>query len=119
MTEDSPSKPEHAVPVPAVAPGLPASVPVQIDLREFYVYLKGPSTVEVESSHYANFAIATFGPRDAWIDFLQLPGVPVEGRNTVPATRVYLSHVNAVRLAEAILQTYKQVKASGTIEPLP
>jgi hypothetical protein len=119
MTEDSPAKSEHPAPAGAVAPGLPASVPVQIDLREFYAYLKGQPTVEVQSSHYANYAVATFGPRDAWIDFFQLPGIPVEGRNTVPATRVYLAHINAVKLAEAILQTYKQVKTSGTIEPLP
>lgn len=90
-----------------------------VDLKQLYEYVKGPAIIDVRSVHYGNLAIVSFGPRDAWIDFLQVPGLPSDQKVVIPATRVYLSHLNAVKLSEAISSTYQRTKERGGVERLP
>lgn len=58
------------------------------------------------------------GPRDAYVDFLEMPGVKKDGRMMVKGTRVYMSHVIAKRLGEVLQEVLKKASREGGLEKL-
>jgi hypothetical protein len=56
------------------------------------------------------------GPRDAYLDFLEMPGVKKEGRVMVNGTRVYMSHVTAKRLGEILREALKKASRDGKLD---
>jgi DNA-binding transcriptional ArsR family regulator len=58
------------------------------------------------------------GPRGAYVDFLEMPGVKKDGRVMVKGTRVYMSHVIAKRLGEVLQEVLKKAGREGGLEKL-
>lgn len=73
---------------------------------------------DVIQTWYSNYGFVTAGGRDLWIDFLQLPGTPVEGRTHIPTYRIFLTHVAAQKLAEQILSVVRDAISAERIEKL-
>ena len=95
---------------------LPPPQQLRLDPSVLYHYDSAQPELRVESSHYSNFAIVVTGGRDIMIDFLQVPGNPTEGRTIIPSTRIFLNHVNAQKLAEAIIAGLRKAHDDGNME---
>jgi hypothetical protein len=87
------------------------------DFQSAYSPESGDIKIKVESTDYSNMAYILVSYRDVMIDFLKVPGIKEEdGKNTIPATRIYMSHVAAKRLADSINRTLENAYDSGQIE---
>jgi hypothetical protein len=69
----------------------------------------GSTSMDDAVNHYC-------GPRDAYLDFLEMPGVKKEGRVMVNGTRVYMSHVTAKRLGEILREALKKASRDGKLD---
>jgi hypothetical protein len=98
----------------------PNQMPTQVAISQAQLFGFDPATTraDVALNWYSNFAFVSAGPRDLWIDFLQVPGIPQQGQTVVPTCRVYLSHVAAEKLAQALLQVLRDAAAGGRLEKL-
>lgn len=109
--DKSGSKPE--------APGGVRSEQFVLTQQQLFHIDPASAQAEVTGVVYSNYAFVMVGPRDAWIDFLQVPGVPVEGKQSVATVRVYLPHVAAANLAIVLKQLLDDAVQKGRIEKLP
>jgi hypothetical protein len=87
-----------------------------INFNELYKYNPADLVPEITVSRYSNVAYIQVTQRDVYIDFLELPGIKKDGKMAVNGTRIYMSHVAAARLAEALGTILSQVHAKGGME---
>ncbi len=82
------------------------------------LYPPDPSNpaLEIVSSIYGNFAIVSAGPFDLWIDILQMPGEPRDGRLVIKSNRVFLSRRVAKILVNALSGALAQSPPKATKE---
>ena len=90
--------------------------PVLIDLGE--IYRSDPKDIvpDISAVHYSNLAYIQVTHRDVYIDFLQMPGIGKGDKVSLNGTRVYMSHVAAKKLAEALEGVLEQVYSRGEME---
>jgi hypothetical protein len=98
----------------SLATEIPKGVP--IDLNE--IYKIDPSRVVSDITHvrYSNMAYIQVTERDVFIDFLEMPGVKKDGKQTINGTRIYMSHAAAQRLSEAMGKILDEVHRSKKME---
>lgn len=87
-----------------------------IDLGEIYKFDPKDIVTEITDVRYSNLSFIQVTHRDVYIDFLQMPGMKKDGKVIVNGTRVYMSHVAAQKLVEALDGVLEQVHSSGKIE---
>jgi len=99
--------------------GVPGdAVKMDIDLKEIYRFDAKDMVVDISTVRYSNMAYVQVSARDAYIDFLEMPGVKRDGKFIVSGTRVYMPHVAAKRLAEVLDGVMKKVVREGRVEKL-
>ena len=89
---------------------------VVIDLGEIYKFDPKDIVTDITDVRYSNLSFIQVTHRDVYIDFLQMPGMKKDGKVIVDGTRVYMSHVAAQKLVEALKGVLEQVHSSGKIE---
>ncbi|MGC9445383.1 MAG: DUF3467 domain-containing protein [Candidatus Methanospirareceae archaeon] len=89
---------------------------VEVDLEELYRFESKDVFLDLASTHYSNLANIQVSSRDVYIDFLEMPSIKKEGKSFVTGTRIYMSHVAAQRLAEALSDVLEHVHKAGEME---
>lgn len=89
---------------------------VIIDLGKIYSFDPNDIVPEITDVRYSNLSYIQVTHRDVYIDFLQMPGIKKDGKVLVNGTRVYMSHVAAQKLVEALEGVLEEVHSSGKIE---
>jgi hypothetical protein len=89
---------------------------VLIDLGEIYRFDPEDIVPDISSVHYSNLAYIQATHRDVYIDFLQMPGVKKDDKVLLDGARIYMSHVAAKKLAEALQGILEQVYSRGDME---
>ena len=89
---------------------------VVIDLGEMYDFNPKDIVPEITDVRYSNLSFIQVTHRDVFVDFLQMPGIKKDGKVLVNGTRVYMSHVAAQKLVEALEGVLEEVHSSGKIE---
>ncbi|MDI6720106.1 MAG: DUF3467 domain-containing protein [Methanomicrobiales archaeon] len=97
-------------------PGTLDNEPMEIDLKAMYAFDPADMVPDVTITRYSNTAYITCSTRDVFIDFLEMPGVKRDGKVLVNATRIFMSHAAAKKLAEVTLRTLEAVHRGGQIE---
>ncbi|RLB67281.1 MAG: DUF3467 domain-containing protein [Deltaproteobacteria bacterium] len=89
---------------------------VLIDLGE--IYRSDPKDIvpDISVVHYSNLAFIQVTHRDVYIDFLQMPGIKKDDKVLLDGTRIYMSHVAAKKLVEALEGILEQVYSRGDME---
>jgi hypothetical protein len=57
--------------------------------------------------------------QDVFIDFMRIPGVKKEGKMVAGATRIYLTHVQAAKLARSLQSVLQSSYEAGRMETYP
>jgi len=89
---------------------------VPINLGEIYSFDAKDVTVDVSTVRYSNLAYINVSHRDVHIDFLEMPGIKKDNKVLVNGTRIYMSHVAAQRLAEALEEILERLHSGGEME---
>jgi len=87
-----------------------------INFNEIYRFDPKDIVPDITVSRYSNMAYIQVTQRDVYIDFLELPGIKRDGKMVVNGTRIYMSHVAAQKLAEALGTVLDQVHTKGGME---
>jgi len=97
------------------------SVP-PIDLKNFLTKAYGPANegqaIDISCVKYSNLAYIQATGRDVYVDFLEMPGVIKDNKQVINGTRIYMSHVAAEKLAEALSKLLNQLNEQGVIETM-
>lgn len=75
---------------------------VMIDLSKIYAFKPENLTIDITNTYYSNVSYLQVAPRDVVIDFLALPGIKKDEKMIVSGVRVYMTHVEALKMAEAL-----------------
>jgi hypothetical protein len=89
---------------------------VAFDLKDMYSFDPKDAVPEISSTRYSNLAYINVSHRDVYIDFLEMPGIKRDGKMFVQGIRIYLSHVAAQKLTEALGGILENVHAKGSME---
>ena len=89
---------------------------ILIDLNEMYDFDPKDMVPDISLVRYSNFAYIQVTPRDVYVDFLEMPGIKKDNKVIVNGTRVYMSHIAAQKLAEALQGVLEKVHKSGEME---
>lgn len=89
---------------------------VLIDLGELYRFNPKDVVPDISAVHYSNLAFIQVTHRDVYIDFLQMPGIKKDDKVLLDGTRIYMSHVAAKKLVEALEGILEQVYSRGDME---
>ena len=89
---------------------------VLIDLGEIYRFNPEDIVPDISAVQYSNLAYMQVTHRDVYIDFLQMPGIKKGDKVFLNGTRIYMSHVAAKKLAEALQGILEQVHSRGEME---
>lgn len=89
---------------------------VLIDLGEIYRFDPKDIALDISVVHYSNLAFIQVAHRDVYIDFLQTPGIKKDDKVLLNGTRIYMSHVAAKKLVEALEGILEQVYSRGDME---
>lgn len=89
---------------------------ILINLGEMYKFNPDDMVPEITEVRYSNLSYIQVTHRDVYIDFLQMPGIKKDGKVLVNGTRVYMSHVAAQKLVEAMQGVLEEVHSSGKME---
>jgi hypothetical protein len=92
---------------------------VSIDVGKSYRFSPEDFEVNVTSAHYANNSFIQVMSQDVFIDFMALPGTKKDGRMVADATRIYMTHVQAKRLADTLKDVLENTYTSGRMEIYP
>lgn len=87
-----------------------------INLGEMYAFDPDDMVPEITEVRYSNLSYIQVTHRDVYIDFLQMPGIKKDDKVLVNGTRVYMSHVAAQKLVDALQGVLEQVYSSGKME---
>jgi hypothetical protein len=87
-----------------------------IDIGELYRFKPEDLSIEILGERYSNLAYIQVTHRDVHIDFLSTPGVKKDGKMVLPGIRVFMSHVAAQKIAEALGQLLEDIHSKGKME---
>jgi hypothetical protein len=87
-----------------------------INFNEIYRFDPKDIVPDITVSRYSNMAYIQVTQRDVYIDFLELPGIKKDQKMMVNGTRIFMSHIAAQRLAEALGGVLAQVHEKGGME---
>jgi len=90
---------------------------ITIDIQSLYAFRPEDLQADISTVRYANHSFIQVTERDLYIDFLEMPGVKKEnGKVAVNGTRIYMTHVAAQKMAEALSGVLERVHRDGRME---
>jgi len=89
---------------------------VSINMADLYRFEASDLVLDISEEHYSNLAYMQVTPRDVYVDFFATPGIKKDGKMVLKGTRIYMSHVAAQRLVEALDSVLKDVHRAGGLE---
>lgn len=89
---------------------------ITIDFGSLYKFKPEDMIIDINSTFYTNHAFIQVMHRDAFIDFLQIPGVKKDGLMHVKGVRMYLTHAHAKKLAKSLLGVLDTIHEDGKME---
>ena len=94
-----------------------ADAKITIDIQSLYAFRPEDLQADISTVRYANHSFIQVTERDLYIDFLEMPGVKKEnGKVAVNGTRIYMTHVAAQKMAEALSGVLERVHRDGRME---
>jgi hypothetical protein len=92
---------------------------LQLDLASLYKIDPAQTVLEMVGTHHANHVMVQLLQRDIYLDFLAIPGIIRDGKHSVQAFRIQLSHQTAYQLMTALQQMMSQARSGDIIERFP
>ncbi len=92
---------------------------VSIDVGKCYQFNPEDFEIDVTSIHYANNSFIQIAGQDVFVDFIELPGVKKEGKMVANSTRIYMTHVQAKKLADTLGNMLDKSYKAGRLETYP
>lgn len=92
---------------------------LSVDLGKCYQFKPEDFEIEVTSVHYSNNSFIQVMNQDVFVDFMQIPGVKKDGKMVANATRVYMTHVQAAKLARTLQSVLQSTHEAGRMETYP
>ncbi len=92
---------------------------VSLDIGKCYQFKPEDFEINIQNSQYANNSFIQVMGQDIFIDFMALPGVKRNGKMVADATRVYMTPVQAKKLADALNAILENTYKAGRIETYP
>jgi|LAHT01.1.fsa_nt_gb hypothetical protein len=89
---------------------------ITIDFGTLYKFNPEDMNIDITDTFYTNHAYIQVMSRDAFIDFLQIPGIKKDGVMHVNGIRIYLTHAHAKKLAKSILSVVDNAHKEGKLE---
>jgi len=92
---------------------------LSFDLGKCYQFKPDDFEIDVTSVHYSNNSFIQVMNQDIFVDFMQIPGVKKEGKMVASATRIYMTHVQAAKLARSLQSVLQSTHEAGRMETYP
>ncbi len=92
---------------------------VSIDIGKCYQFKPEDFEIDVTSVHYSNNSFIQVMGQDVFVDFIELPGVKKEGKMVANSTRIYMTHIQAKKLADTLKNMLERSYKAGRIETYP
>jgi hypothetical protein len=89
---------------------------VNLDIGKFYQFGQEEFEINVTDVHYSNQSFIQITGQDVFVDFLQMPGIKKEGKMIANSTRIFMTHVQAKKLAQALTNLLEKSYEAGRIE---
>ena len=87
-----------------------------LDISKLYDVKEEDITLNMKEVYYSNLAYIQVSQRDVYIDFLEMPGLKADDKMKVNGIRIFMSHVSAKRLANALKDILDNVYKKGEME---
>lgn len=92
---------------------------VSVDIGKCYQFKPEDFEVDVTAIHYSNNSYISVMGQDVFVDFMQIPGVKKDGKMVASATRIYMTHVQAAKLARTLQSVLQSTHEAGRMETYP
>ena len=92
---------------------------MSVDIAKCYQFKPEDFEIEVTSEHYSNNSFIQVMNQDVFVDFMQIPGVKKDGKMKASATRIYMTHVQAAKLARTLQSVLQSTHEAGRMETYP
>lgn len=92
---------------------------VSLDIGRCYRFEPENFEINIQNTQYANSTFIQVMGKDVFIDFLVLPGTKKEGKMTADATRIYMTHIQAKKMADALNAILENTYKAGQMETYP
>ena len=92
---------------------------VSLDIGSCYQFKPEDFEINIQNTTYANNSYIQVMGQDVFIDFMALPGVKRGGKMVADATRVYMTHIQAKKLADALNAILENTQKAGRMETFP
>jgi hypothetical protein len=92
---------------------------VSLDIGKWYQFNPEDLEIDVTSVHYANNSFIQVMGQDVFIDFISLPGTKKDGKMVADATRIYMTHVQAKKMLDALNGVLETTYKAGRMEVYP
>lgn len=92
---------------------------LSLDLGKCYQFKPEDFEIDVTSVHYSNNSYIQVMNQDVFVDFMQIPGVKKDGKMVASATRIYMTHVQAAKLARTLQSVLESTHKAGKMETFP
>jgi len=92
---------------------------VSLDIGNCYRFKPEDFEINVTSEKYANNSFVQVMNADVFIDFMALPGVKKDGKMVADTTRIYMTHVQAKKMADALNIVLENTYNAGRMESYP
>ena len=89
---------------------------MRLDIGKCYQFKQENFEIDVTTVRYSNNSFIQVMGQDVFIDFLEIPGVKKDGKMVANATRIFMTHVQAKRLAETLGNVLESSYKAGRIE---
>ncbi len=92
---------------------------MSVDIGKCYQFKPEDFEIEVTSEHYSNNSFIQVMNQDVFVDFMRIPGVKKDGKMVASATRIYMTHVQAAKLARSLQSVLQSTHEAGRMEVYP
>lgn len=92
---------------------------LSVDIGKNYQFKPEDFEIDVAAVQYANHSFIQVMGQDVFVDFMQIPGVKKDGKMVATATRIYMTHVQAAKLARTLQSVLQSSHEAGRMESYP
>jgi len=92
---------------------------LNVDIGKCYQFKPEDFEIDVTSVHYSNYSFMQVMGQDVFVDFMEIPGVKKDGKMVANATRIYMTHVQAAKLARTLQSVLESTHKAGRMETYP
>jgi len=92
---------------------------MSLDIGKCYQFNPEDFEIDVTTVRYSNNSFIQVMGQDVFVDFLEIPGVKKDGKMVANATRIYMTHIQAKKLVDALGNLLENTHKSGRMETYP